>query len=648
MLMRLTKSIARHFGTSTVNPRTVSSVKELHGHLIRKCLHTDPSSMLEVIRWYTLSASNLHKAQFAFDHLHYPNLSLWNLMIRGWSLSEHPREAIRIFNWMCHQGIVGNNLTLIFVFKACARVSDILYGRLVHTHSIKLGFESYMFVSNALIHMYASCGDLGLARKVFDGMCERDLVSWNSLICGYSQCSRFKEVLGIFEAMRAANVKADSVTMMKVVLACSILGEQDFADAMVKYIEENQVQIDVYLGNTLIDMYGRRGMVDFAHDIFDRMQQKNTVSWNALIMGYGKVGNIVAAQKIFDEMPQRDVISWTSMITAYSQAYQFTEAVRLFKEMMAAKVKPDEITAASVLSACAHLGSLDVGVAVHDYIRKYDIKADIYVGNALIDMYCKCGVVEKAVEVFKEMRNKDTVSWTSVISGLAVNGFADSALKFFSQMLREGIRPSHGTFVGILLACAHAGLVDKGLECFESMERIYGLKPEMKHYGCVVDLLSRSGNLERAYEFIKQMPITPDVIVWRILLSASQLHGNVPLAEIATNKLLEVDPSNSSNYVLSSNTYAGLDRWEDVIRMRGMMEESNVQKPSEEIMGVVFLELVMLLSSCLVSFPTNKEKTKMPPSKKTLHRRKRKKSRHCAPPFHISSSLAPQSSPNPL
>ncbi|XP_028769172.1 pentatricopeptide repeat-containing protein At2g22410, mitochondrial-like [Neltuma alba] len=411
-------------------------------------------------------------------------------------------------------------------------------------------------------------------------MDERDLVSWNSLICGYSQCSKFRQVLGIFEAMQAANVKADAITIMKAVLACSVLGEWDLADSMVEYIEENHVPIDLHLGNTLIDMYGRRGMVDLAQEVFDRMKHKNTVSWNALIMGYGKGGNLVAAQKLFDEMPQRDVISWTSMITGYSQADQFTEAIRLFKEMMAAEVKPDEITAASVLSACAHLGLLDVGLLVHEYICKYDVRADVYVGNALIDMYCKCGVVDKALEVFTEMRIKDSVSWTSVITGLAVNGFADSALELFSQMLSEGVQPSHGVFVGILLACAHAGLIDKGLEYFESMERVYGLKPEMKHYGCVVDLLSRSGNLERAYDFIKNMPIVPDVIVWRILLSASQLHRNVPMAEIASKKLLEVDPSNSGNYVLSSNTYAGSDRWEDVIRMRGMMGEGNVQKPS--------------------------------------------------------------------
>ncbi|KAK7340231.1 hypothetical protein VNO77_20929 [Canavalia gladiata] len=543
-------------------------------------LKTDPSSIYHLLKSYALSSPNIPKAHHLFQQINRPTLPLWNLMIRGCSQSDQPIEAIRYYNLMYRQGLLGNNLTYPFLFKACARLSDVSCGRTVHARVLKLGFESLLFVSNALIHMYASRGHLDFSHKVFDEIPERDLVSWNSLICGYSQCKRYREVLGVFEAMRVANVKGDAVTMVKVVLACSFLGEWGVADAMVNYIEENEVEIDVYLGNTLIDMYGRRGLVHLARGVFDRMQQRNLVSWNAMIMGYGKVGNLTAAQELFDAMPQRDVISWTSMITGYSQAGQFNEAVRLFKGMMEAKVKPDEITVASVLSACAHIGSLDVGEAVHDYIRKYDVKADIYVGNALIDMYCKCGVVDKALEVFKEMRKKDSVSWTSMITGFAVNGFADSALDFFSQMLREGVQPSHGAFVGILLACAHAGLVDKGLEYFESMEKVYGHRPEMKHYGCVVDLLSRSGNLQRAYEFIKEMPVAPDVVVWRILLSASQVHGNIPLAEVATKKLLELDPSNSGNYVLSSNTYAGSSRWEDVIKMRGLMEKSNVQKPS--------------------------------------------------------------------
>lgn len=588
-LMKLGRLNARLFATSALatkservskNSISIDSTKELHAHLIRTELHTDPTSISDVIRSYSQSSTYLHKAHLVFNQIERPTLLVWNHMIRGFSLSDHPVEAMRLYTRMHHQGISGNNLTLIFLFKACARVSDFESGRKIHTHALKLGFESYLFVSNALIHMYAYCGQLGSAQNMFDGMLDRDLVSWNSLICGYSQYNKYKEVLRLFYAMTAENIKADAVTMVKVILACSHLGDWEIADSMVNYIKENDVEMDVYLGNTLIDMFGRRSLVELAQGVFDRMRERNIVSWNALIVGYAKVGNLTSAQKLFDNMPKRDVISWTSMITGYSQARQFSDAVKLFQEMMAAKVKPDKFAVASVLSACAHLGKLDVGQAVHDYILKHGVQTDIYVGNSLIDMYCKCGLVERALEVFQGMKDKDSVSWTSVISGLAVNGCADSSLELFSQMLREGIQPTHGTFVGVLLACAHAGLVNKGLEYFESMENVNGLVPEMKHYGCVVDLLSRSGNVDKAYEFIKKMPVIPDVIVWRILLSACKLHGNVVLAEIATKKLLELNPCDSGNYVLLSNTYAGADRWSDAKKMRELMEEGDVQKPS--------------------------------------------------------------------
>ncbi|XP_050365198.1 pentatricopeptide repeat-containing protein At2g22410, mitochondrial [Argentina anserina] len=574
----------RHLSTTTAPPKppmaTLASTKELHAHLVRTYLHKDPSSISDVLRFYALSPPHLNKACFVFNHIKRPTLMIWNLMIRGLSQSEKPSEAIQMYSRMSQEGLVGNNLTFIFIFKACARVSDIVCGQKAQACALKLGFESYLYVSNALIHMYSSCGDLGCARKVFDEMLVRDVVSWNSLICGYSQCNRYNEVLAIFEAMRVTqNVRADAVTMVKVVLACIHLGEWEIADRMVKYVDETGVGVDVYLGNTLIDMYGRRCSPLLAQEVFDRMRERNVVSWNAMINGYAKVGRLVDARKFFDRMTNKDVISWTSMITGYSQANQHAEAVSLFREMMAANVRPDKVTVASVLSACAHVGSLDVGEALHKYIRKHGVKTDVYVGNALIDMYCKCGVAEKALAVFQGMDKKDSVSWTSVISGLAVNGFADSAHEFFSEMLTEGIRPTHGTFVGILLACAHAGLVDKGLEYFESMGKIHGLMPEMKHYGCVVDLLSRAGKLQEAYEFMQNMPVVPDVVVWRILLGACQVHGNLALGEIVSHKLIELDPSNSGNYILSSNNYASSHRWDCVAKMRGLMDESNVQKP---------------------------------------------------------------------
>ncbi|KAM7256352.1 hypothetical protein ACFE04_012093 [Oxalis oulophora] len=562
---------------------TLNSTKAIHAHLIRTHLFQHPNHSItisNIIKSYALSfPSGIRKAQLVFNQIERPTLLVYNHMIRGYSQSEQPHYAIEFFIRMYRQRILADNFTFIFCFKACARVSDIVNGQNIHVHVIKLGFRSHLFVVNALIHMYASCRRLDYALKVFDEMIDRDLVSWNSLICGYSQVGKHKEVLGLFNSMRDANVDADKVTLSKVIFACAVLGDHDIADSMVCYIEDNRVEINVYLGNTLIDMYGRRGLVDLARGVFNKMCEKNVVSWNAMIMGYAKAGDLDEAQKLFNEMPKRDVISWTTMITGYSRSNKFSDAVNIFQQMMNDQEKPDHVTVATVLSACAHLGMLEMGEAIHDYILMHGVKLDLYVGNSLIDMYLKCGSVQKALVVFHGMKEKDSVSWTCVITGLAVNGFAESALELFSIMLKENIQPSHGTFIGVLLACTHTGLVDKGLEYFETMEN-YGLTPEMKHYGCVVDLLSRSGDLERAHAFINRMPIIPDILVWRIMLSACKTHKNLVFAEIAIKKLLELDPSNSGNYALLSSTYAASDRWDDAAKIRELMMECDVQKPS--------------------------------------------------------------------
>ncbi|XP_042053131.1 pentatricopeptide repeat-containing protein At2g29760, chloroplastic-like isoform X2 [Salvia splendens] len=588
LVMKLAAVCSRRFSTSNItksNPfygnRIVHErIRELHAHLVRTHHHRNSNAMSPVIKSYALSQISIHKAGSSFNDIDQPTLPIWNHMIRGHSAGDTPVAALHMFGKMHHSGLRGDNLTFIFLCKACARVLDFTFGEMVHVHIFKLGFESYLYVCNALIHMYGFCGELFYSRRVFDEMGDKDLVSWNSIICSYSQCANYYEVLGLFDAMVVENVKADAVTLVKVVLACNHLGAWKFLDYVVEYIENNRVHIDVYLGNTLINVYGRRGLIGFARRIFDRMTVRNVVSWNVMVIATAKSGDLAAARKIFSEMPERDVISWTSMITGYAQGNQHDDAISLLKEMMVAKAIPDKITVATVLSSCARLGRLEMGRAIHDYVINESVESDIYVENALIDMYCKCGSVEEAMEVFDEMKVKDSVSWSSVITGLAVNGNSGRALQLFMEMSRGGgLRPTHGAFVGVLLACVHSGLVEKGLEFFCSMQKDHGLAPEMTHYGCVVDLLCRSGDLSRAYEFIRKMPIVPSAAVWMILLSACKTHGNLVLARIASEKLLELDPGNGANYVLSSNSYASAERWDDAIKVRELMGSRDIPKP---------------------------------------------------------------------
>ncbi|XP_074581099.1 pentatricopeptide repeat-containing protein At2g29760, chloroplastic-like [Curcuma longa] len=553
--------------------------RKLHAHLTVTGSHRHSPLLSKVLLSYALSPPHLPLALRLFDRIQAPNTFLWNTMIRGFAQSDAPGAAVAFYGRMRRQGVPIDHMTFPFALKACARVPAAGEGSRIHADCLKFGFSSDIFVSNSLIHMYSACGDMSLASKVFDEMPERNLISWNSLICACSLHGRLRAALRLFESMRMQDIKADKVTMVKVVSACTHLGAWDLAESMVKYIRENNIEVDVYLGNTLIDYYGRRGSVEHARKIFEEMTSHNIVTLNAMITTYAKASDLVSARRIFDTMPVRDLISWSSMITGYSQANHFSKALSLFRQMQkATNIQPDEVVIASVLSACAHLGALGLGRWLHDYMRKNNIRVDIYAANSLIDMYSKCGSIMDAFEVFRGMDKRDTMSWNIIMLGLATNGYAGRVLQVFSDMLSEGFRPNDGSFLGILVACAHSGAVEEGLKYFDSMKKDFGVEPQMKHYGCVVDLLSRSGELNKAYNFIKEMPFTPDPIIWRTLLAACCTHGNVDLAEIATEKLNELDPNNSGNYVLLSNTYAMANQWSDATDVRGKMERSEVQK----------------------------------------------------------------------
>ncbi|EPS71383.1 hypothetical protein M569_03376, partial [Genlisea aurea] len=560
------------------------TVRELHGHFIRTNRHKNPNAMSQVIESYARSPPSIDKARFAFSEIEAPTLALCNHMIRGLSRSDTPADALHVFDKMCVTGLRIDNITLIFITKACGRVTDVSFGRRVHTRVLKLGFGSYLYVCNALIHMYGCCADFRSSRRIFDEMDEKDLVSWNSMICAYSHCERYEDVLAVFQMMRAAeNTKPDAVTMVKVIFACSFLGESELIDRFVEYIDDNSIEMDVYLGNTLIDVFGNRGRLEMARGFFDRITEKNSVSWNAMLIAYAKSGDFVRARKVFDEMPCRDVVSWTSMITGFVQANRPDDAIAVFLEMTtgSSEVGPDRVTLTAVLSACARTGRLDVGKTVHDTVRRTIANPDVYVLNALIDMYCKCGSVGEAMAVFRGTEaKKDPVTWTCIISGLAVNGDPENAFRLFSRMSLLGVKPAHGTFVAVILACVHSGDVDRGLAFFRSMEKDHGLVPEMKHYGAVVDLMCRAGYLERAHDFIAGMPVDPDPALWTMLLGGCRLHGDLVLSGIAMEKLRGSEESKRvSGYVLSSNSYASAGKWDDATRMREEFREFEI-KPS--------------------------------------------------------------------
>jgi pentatricopeptide repeat protein len=324
-----------------------------------------------------------------------------------------------------------------------------------------------------------------------------------------------------------------------------------------------------------------------ANKVFDEMSHREVVVWNLMIHGFCKLGDLETGLKLFKNMNQRSVVSWNIMISSLAQCKKDKEALELFREMLELGFEPDDATLVTVLPICARLGDFDAGEWIHSYgDAKGLLREIIAVGNSLVDFYCKCGNLEAAWSVFNEMADKNVVSWNAMISGLGYNGKGELGVDLFEEMLKEGVTPSDSTFVGVLACCAHAGLVDKGREFFNSMTFKFKLSPKLEHYGCFVDLLGRCGHVREAYDLIRTMPLRPSAALWGALLSSCRTYGDRKVAEIAAKELVRIEPWNSGNYVLLSNVYAEEGKWDEVEKVRVLMQGCGVKKvPGQSATG---------------------------------------------------------------
>lgn len=325
--------------------------------------------------------------------------------------------------------------------------------------------------------------------------------------------------------------------------------------------------------------YAKRGELGRARKLFDEMPAKDLISWNVMITAYAKRGEMEDARLLFDEVPKRDVVTWNAMIAGYVLSGSHSQALDMFEEMKDLGEQPDEVTMLSLLSACTDSGALDVGEKLHRSVLEFGRgKLSILLGNALIDMYAKCGSIEKALTTFRGMREKDLSTWNSIIGGLAFHGHSEEALSIFQEMRRMKIRPNEISFIGALVACSHAGKVQEGRKCFSLMKDEYSIEPNERHYGCMVDLLGRAGLLDEAFKFIYKMKIKPNAIIWRTLLGACRVHNNVELGRLANEQLLRLRCDESGDYVLLSNIYASQGEWNGAERVRKLMDDSGVKK----------------------------------------------------------------------
>ncbi|XP_043699091.1 pentatricopeptide repeat-containing protein At5g06540 [Telopea speciosissima] len=459
----------------------LSHLKEIHAHLIRTHIIADifvASRLIAFCTNTTHGTSLLDYAQRLFSHIHNPNLFIYNSMIRAYSSSKNPEQALLMYNELQRAGLLPDNLTFPFLVKSCTQFDNLQVGTQAHGQIIRHGFEFDVYVQNTLVHMYATCGDIKAASQIFHRISHLDVVSWTCMVAGYSKC-----------------------------------------------------------------------------------------------------GDIKSARKLFDKMPERNLFSWSIMINGYARNNHFDKAIELFHVMKSEGVRANETVMVSVISSCAHMGALEQGERAHEYVVRNNLTVTLTLGTALVDMYGRCGSIQKAIWVFEQLPERDTVSWTAIIAGLAMHGHAERSLQYFSEMVKTDLKPKDITFTAVLSACSHGGLVEKGFQIFESMKRDYGLEPRLEHYGCMVDLLGRAGKLEEAERFILKMPVQPNPPIWGALLAACRIHRNVDIGERVGKILIQLQPGHSGYYVLLSNIYARANKWDNVTRLRKMMKDRGVKKP---------------------------------------------------------------------
>ncbi|KAK6157675.1 hypothetical protein DH2020_011923 [Rehmannia glutinosa] len=466
--------------------------------------------------------------------------SLWNVMSKGYLQNDVYNEVMVLFGDMMRENVKPNCYTLPVVLKSCCKLMALREGEEVHCLAVKNGFKSNTYVGTNLIELYSGGGHVGLAYRVFTEMVLRNVVSWTAMINGY-----------------VAN------------------GDLVSARRLFDLAPER----DVVLWNRMVTSYMESGDMVEAKRLFDVMPGKDLMSFNTLLNGYANNGDVEGCEKLFDAMEGRNIFSWNGLIGGYARNERFVDVLGAFKRMLKeTMVQPNDATLVNVLAACSKLGALEFGKWVHVYAESNGYKGNVYVCNGLIDMYAKCGLVERAIDVFKSMDKKDLISWNTIINALAVHGHGDDALSIFDEMKDFGEKPDGITFIGILCACSHMGLVKDGLDHFHSMISEYSIEPQIEHYGCVVDLLARNGLLEQAMEFVHKMPIKADSVIWTALLAASRVHKKIEFAEVSLRKLIEIDPKNPANYVMLSNIYGEARKWDELARLKVAVRDTGCKK----------------------------------------------------------------------
>ncbi|XP_027172553.1 pentatricopeptide repeat-containing protein At1g53600, mitochondrial [Coffea eugenioides] len=578
----------------------------------------------------------LKRARELFDEMPERTIASWNAMITAYTRSKGGIfEGFRLFVKMpernevsCAAMITGfvnsgrfdeaeklyNETPLELRDPSCSNVlinGYLKMGRLDEATQIFDRMMKKDVVSwSSMVDGYCKNDRVDEAREFFDAIWERNEVTWSSMINGYMKLGRFRDGLGLFSEMRREDaVRIEPILVTTIFEACGRFDRYTEGCQVHGLVSQLGFEFDVFLGNSLITMYSRFRCMDVARSVFDMMLEKDIVSWNSLISGYIQNKDLEEAYGLFEKAPEKDVVSWTTMITGYSEEGltekciglftmmpekdaiawtalisgfvingQYEEAICSFFQMLQTAVRPNPLTLSSALSASAGLATLNQGTQIHAQVIKRNMESDLSIQNTLVSFYSKCGNVDDAYRIFNSIMAPNIVSFNSMISGFAQNGFGKEALKLFEKSQSRGYEPTEITFLGVLSACTHVGLVEEGRNYFRLMKSLYKIEPGPDHYACMVDLLGRSGLLDDAVTFINSMPFVPDSGVWGALLAASRTRFRVDLAMLAAENISKLEPNNAAPYVVLSDMYSFAGKKKDEERVRTAKKLQGIKK----------------------------------------------------------------------
>lgn len=603
--------------------KSVQQAQEIHAQIILTGSHHSGFLAAKLISVYS-RLGLLLVAQKVFNTTSFEcfsNLLLWNSILRANVLHGNYAEALKIYLKMRTLGIGADGFTFPLVIRACSLIGCSKLGHVLHCHVLQKGFQFHLHVVNELVSLYGKLGQIHTARQLFDRMNVRSYISWNtmiscfslncdcsgalemfhrmesegfepnlvtwtSLLSSFARCDYHEETLHFFNLLRTRDIGASAESLAVVISVCADSVYLDKGKMVHGYVIKAGFGDFLIVKNSLISLYGKHGGINDAENIFLEIKTKNIVSWNSLISSYAELGFCDEALELFlqmekevgEQMVRSNVISWSAVICAFATIGRGEESLELFRKMQFTKVMANSVTISTVLAVCAELAMVKLGKEIHGHVIRYLMDNNILVGNGLINMYTKCGSLKEGYMVFNKISGRDIISWNSMITGYGMHGYGEDALRAFYHMIGGGVKPDGITFVAVLSACSHTGLISEGRRLFNEMQKEFKIEPKMEHYSCIVDLLGRAGFLQEASDIINSMPFEPNVCILGSFLNSCRMHKHTELAEGIASRIFNLSSEAAGSFMLLSNIYAANGRWEDSASVRVTAKTKGLKK----------------------------------------------------------------------